>query len=90
MPDVSTYVVVPTYNEADNIDELLTELLALPVDLGVIVVDDNSPDGTGELAEQWAGRYPGRVHVVHRPGKLGLGTAYVAGFVRRWSWMRGP
>lgn len=80
MPDVSTYVVVPTYNEADNIDELLTELLALPVNLGVIVVDDNSPDGTGELAELWAGRHAGRVHVVHRPGKLGLGTAYIAGF----------
>ncbi len=80
MPDVSTYVVVPTYNEADNIDELLTELIALPVNLGVIVVDDNSPDGTGELAEQWASRYPDRVHVVHRPGKLGLGTAYIAGF----------
>lgn len=82
MPDASTYVVVPTYNEADNIDELLTELLALPVDLGVIVVDDKSPDGTGELAEQWAARFPGRVHVVHRPGKLGLGTAYIAGFRR--------
>jgi glycosyltransferase involved in cell wall biosynthesis len=71
---------VPTYNEADNLDELIGELLALPVSLGVVVVDDNSPDGTGRMAEEWAARQPGRVHVVHRPGKLGLGTAYIAGF----------
>jgi glycosyltransferase involved in cell wall biosynthesis len=79
-PKSDTFVVVPTYNEADNLDELLTELLALPLSLGVVVVDDNSPDGTGPLADQWASRYPGRVYVVHRPGKLGLGTAYIAGF----------
>jgi dolichol-phosphate mannosyltransferase len=77
---IETFVIVPTYNEADNLDELLSQLLALPVALGVIVVDDNSPDGTGELADQWAARYPERVHVIHRPGKLGLGTAYIAGF----------
>jgi glycosyltransferase involved in cell wall biosynthesis len=77
---IDSYVVVPTYNEADNLDELIGELLALPVPIGVIVVDDNSPDGTGQLAEQWAERHPGQVHVVHRPGKLGLGTAYIAGF----------
>lgn len=75
-----TYVIVPTYNEADNIDQLLTQLLALPVSLGVIVVDDNSPDGTGALADLLSEKYPERVHVIHRPGKLGLGTAYIAGF----------
>lgn len=75
-----TFVIVPTYNEADNIDELVTQLLALPVDLGVIVVDDNSPDGTGSLADQWASKRPEHVYVLHRAGKLGLGTAYVAGF----------
>lgn len=80
MNEIDTYVIVPTYNEADNLDELLTEVLELPVELGVIIVDDHSPDGTGRLADQWAGRYPGRVHVIHRPGKLGLGTAYIAGF----------
>lgn len=48
--------------------------------IGVIVVDDNSPDGTGQLADQWVAKEPGRVHVVHRPGKMGLGTAYIAGF----------
>lgn len=80
MSELDTFVVVPTYNEADNLDDLLLQLLALPVRLGVIVVDDNSPDGTGRLADQWAAQHPNRVHVVHRPGKLGLGTAYIAGF----------
>jgi dolichol-phosphate mannosyltransferase len=75
-------VIVPTYNERDNIDILLDDLLSLPVNLSVINVDDNSPDGTGEAADAWAVRYPDRVHVVHRAGKLGLGTAYLAGFKR--------
>jgi len=73
-------VIVPTYNERDNIEILLDDLLSLPVNLSVINVDDNSPDGTGEAAEAWAERYPDRVQVVHRAGKLGLGTAYIAGF----------
>jgi glycosyltransferase involved in cell wall biosynthesis len=80
MATVDTYVIVPTYNEADNIDDLVQQLLDLPVRLGVIVVDDNSPDGTGRLADAWREREPDRVHVVHRPGKMGLGTAYIAGF----------
>lgn len=80
MTSVDTFVIVPTYNEADNLDDLLSQLLALPVRLGVVIVDDNSPDGTGEKADRWAAAYSDRVHVVHRPGKLGLGTAYIAGF----------
>ncbi len=79
---IDTFVIVPTYNEADNINPLLTQLLDLPVDLGVIVVDDNSPDGTGDLADKWVEKFPDRVHVVHREGKLGLGTAYIAGFYK--------
>ena len=79
MNNPDTVVIVPTYNESDNIDELITRLLDLPVNLGVIVVDDNSPDGTGLKADLWAEREPERVHVVHRPGKLGLGTAYISG-----------
>jgi dolichol-phosphate mannosyltransferase len=75
-------VIVPTYNEVDNINILLDDLLSLPVNLSVINVDDNSPDGTGEASEAWAARYPDRVQVVHRAGKLGLGTAYIAGFKR--------
>ena len=77
---IDTFVIVPTYNEADNLDDLLQQLLALPSPIGAIVVDDNSPDGTGDMAERWAADYPGRVHVIHRPSKMGLGTAYIAGF----------
>lgn len=77
---VDSYVIVPTYNEADNLDELLGQLLALATPVGAIVVDDNSPDGTGAIADRWAEEHPGRIHVIHRPEKLGLGTAYIAGF----------
>lgn len=75
-------VVIPTYNERDNIARVVGALLALPVDLGVLVVDDNSPDGTGTIVDEIAAREP-RVHVLHREGKLGLGTAYIAGF--KWA-----
>jgi len=77
-----TTVIVPTYNERENIVPLVQQLLDLPLGLRVIVVDDNSPDGTGELADALAAKSGGRVAVIHRPGKLGLGTAYVAGFRR--------
>ena len=73
-------VVIPTYNEHDNIQRLVGEILALDPPLGVIIVDDNSPDGTGELADALASQHAGRVHVIHRPAKLGLGTAHIAGF----------
>jgi dolichol-phosphate mannosyltransferase len=75
-------VIVPTYNEQENIEALVTQLLALPTDVRVIVVDDNSPDGTGEIADRLAAEIDGRVEVIHRAGKLGLGTAYIAGFTR--------
>jgi len=73
-------VIVPTYNEKENIESLATQLLALPTEVRVIVVDDNSPDGTGEIADRLAVESEGRVGVIHRAGKLGLGTAYIAGF----------
>lgn len=75
-------MIVPTYNEKENIALLVGAILDLPVAVNVIIVDDNSPDGTGEMADQLAAAHPRRVHVVHRPGKLGLGTAYIAGFKR--------
>ncbi len=75
-------VIVPTYNERENIESLVTQLLSLPTAVHVIVVDDNSPDGTGEIADRLAVEYPGQVSVIHRAGKLGLGTAYIAGFRR--------
>lgn len=72
-------VIIPTYNEADNLKLLVPRILQKgPFD--VLIVDDNSPDGTGEVAEELAKRFPGRVDVLHRPGKMGLGTAYLAGF----------
>jgi dolichol-phosphate mannosyltransferase len=79
---VDIYVIVPTYNERENLPALLKEILALPVDVAVINVDDGSPDGTGEIADEWAANHPERVVCVHRAGKLGLGTAYMAGFRR--------
>ncbi len=72
-------IVVPTYNEVENIGPLVREILVHVPEAHVIIVDDNSPDGTGEVVEE-LGRADPRVHVIRRPGKLGLGTAYVAGF----------
>jgi dolichol-phosphate mannosyltransferase len=77
-------VVIPTYNELQNIDSLLEALLALPSGVSVLVVDDGSPDGTGARVDQWV-RRESRVGVIHRPGKMGLGTAYKAGFSRALS-----
>ncbi len=74
-----TFAVIPTYNERENLPALSTALLALDLSLHLVVVDDASPDGTGEIADEIASLHP-RVTVIHRPGKLGLGTAYVAGF----------
>ncbi len=74
-------VVLPTYNEAENVGPMVEALLGLGVpDLGVLVVDDASPDGTGEIADHLAAEYPGRVAVLHRTGPRGLGRAYIAGF----------
>jgi dolichol-phosphate mannosyltransferase len=72
-------VVMPTYNEKDNLPRIVPEVLAQDERLSVLVVDDNSPDGTGQMADQMAGENP-RIHVLHRPGKQGLGKAYLAGF----------
>lgn len=74
-------VVLPTYNEADNLKAMAESLWTLPLpSLEVLVVDDASPDGTGRVADELAAAQPARLSVIHRPGKLGLGTAYVQGF----------
>ena len=73
-------VVVPTYNERDNLPALVERVSTLPIAVDLLVVDDNSPDGTGQLADELAQRFPG-IHVLHRPGKEGLGRAYCAGFL---------
>lgn len=72
-------VVLPCYNERENIEALVSQILSLQASLDVLVIDDNSPDGTGAVAERLKASHP-QVEVLHRPGKLGLGTAYRAGF----------
>ncbi len=90
MKTIATAVIIPTYNESDNIEPLAKEILALQLGSGqasaditeaiaIIIVDDNSPDGTGDIADEMATVYGG-IKVIHRPAKLGLGTAYIAGF----------
>ena len=72
-------VIIPTFNESENLPRLVPSVLSRDERLEILVVDDNSPDGTGRLAEEIAAAEP-RVHVIHRAAKLGLGTAYIAGF----------
>jgi dolichol-phosphate mannosyltransferase len=76
-------VVIPTYNEADNIEAITAELLTLGLDdLHLLIVDDSSPDGTGQIADELAARHPDRLFVLHRQGKPGLGLSYRDGFRR--------
>lgn len=79
-------IVVPTYNERDNVRDIADRLLAALPQTDLLFVDDNSPDGTGQIEDELAAENP-RVHVMHRAGKLGLGTAYIQGF--RWGIDRG-
>jgi dolichol-phosphate mannosyltransferase len=81
VPVSRSLVVLPTYNECENIESIVTAILGQATDFEVLVVDDNSPDGTGQIAESLSVRYPGRVHVMHRAEKRGLGTAYIEGFL---------
>jgi dolichol-phosphate mannosyltransferase len=75
-------IIIPTYNERENLPEIATRILdSLPYE--ILVVDDQSPDGTGAIADELAQRYPGRLHVMHRTGKRGLGLSYLDGF--RWA-----
>ena len=79
---MNVLVIVPTYNERENLPVLLDYILA-HYDYRVLVVDDQSPDGTGALADEWAARHPGRVDVMHRTAARGLGRSYVDGL--KWS-----
>lgn len=76
---MKTLIIIPTYNEYDNLRPLLDTVFSYAPATDLLIVDDNSPDGTGKLADDISAEDP-RVHVMHRAGKLGLGTAYVAGF----------
>jgi dolichol-phosphate mannosyltransferase len=77
---MSITIILPTYDEAENLPKLVSALLSLPLDLSVLVVDDRSPDGTGELADELSHGHPGKVSVLHRAGKQGLRSAYMEGF----------
>jgi dolichol-phosphate mannosyltransferase len=83
IPDMNALVVIPTYNEADNLEPLVHAILNQPtLGIHILIVDDNSPDGSGDIADRLAQSpaLAGRLHVLHRPGKCGLGRAYRAGF----------
>lgn len=85
MSNIDTLVIIPTYNEKENIDRIAAAVLDASPHVDLLFVDDNSPDGTGRLADALAERFP-RVHVMHRTCKDGLGRAYVAGF--KWALQR--
>lgn len=78
--EVKALVVMPTYNEAENIARIIPEVLKQGDQFEILVVDDNSPDGTARLVKELQNRFEGRIHLMERPQKLGLGRAYVAGF----------
>ena len=77
-------VIIPTYNEKENIEAIITAVMELPIEYHVLVIDDGSPDGTAVIVKNlMANKFAGKLHIVERSGKLGLGTAYIAGF--RWA-----
>ena len=80
-------IIIPTYNEKENIERMIRTLMALEHGFDVLVVDDGSPDGTAAIVNELIGLFPGRVHIIEREGKLGLGTAYIAGF--KWALEKG-
>jgi len=80
-------VIVPTYNEIENIDRIVEAVLNLPVKTDLLIVDDNSPDGTGSRVKELQTTHKSRLHLLERAGKLGLGTAYIMGF--RWAIEKG-
>lgn len=78
-----TLVIIPMYNECENASAIIDAVLALPHEFDVLVIDDNSPDGTAAIVKEKISERPGRVHIIERQGKLGLGTAYITGF--KWA-----
>ncbi len=76
-------VIIPTYNEKENIERIIQNVLSLDSDFNILIIDDNSPDGTGEIVKNLIGKFKDRLHLIERAGKLGLGTAYLAGF--KWA-----
>lgn len=83
---MASLVIIPTFNEKENIANIVAAVFALPEPFHILVVDDGSPDGTAQIVRDQQGQYPDRLHLLERRGKLGLGTAYIAGF--RWGLAR--
>jgi dolichol-phosphate mannosyltransferase len=83
---MSNIVIIPTYKERENIEAIISTISTLPVHFDILVIDDNSPDGTADIVKKMQLSFP-NVHLIERPGKLGLGTAYIAGF--KWSLEKG-
>ena len=82
-PDTDCIVIIPTYNESENASAIIDAVMELPHPMHVLIVDEGSPDGTADIVRRKQTDHPGRVHLMERSGKLGLGTAYIAGF--KWS-----
>lgn len=78
-----TLITIPTYNEADNIRAIIEAVFGLNQDFNILIIDDGSPDGTGDMVEEMQSKFPGSLHLIRRTGKNGLGTAYIAAF--RWA-----
>ncbi|MCM1077526.1 MAG: polyprenol monophosphomannose synthase [Bacteroides sp.] len=84
---VDSVVIIPTYNEKENVAAIIEAVFALPRKFDVLIIDDNSPDGTARIVKELQQTHQGRLHIIERSGKLGLGTAYIAGF--KWALERG-
>ena len=80
-------VIIPTYNEKENIEKIIRKVFSLEIDFHILIIEDNSPDGTADIVKSLMKEFPGRLHIEERKGKLGLGTAYIHGF--KWSLKRG-
>jgi len=80
-------VIIPTYNEIENAEKIIRAVLGLPEDFEILIIDDGSPDGTAAAVKQLQGEFEGRLHLIERSGKLGLGTAYLTGF--KWGLKQG-
>ena len=76
-------IIIPTYNEKENIEKIIRKVFSLEGDYHILIIDDGSPDGTATIVKNLQGEFPDRLFIVERKGKLGLGTAYIAGF--KWS-----
>lgn len=87
MTDLKNLVIIPTYNEKENIEAIISAVFAQPTLFEILIIDDGSPDGTAGIVKEMQQRHPERLHIIERAGKLGLGTAYITGF--KWALTNG-